>query len=620
MSVPIAPGRLPPPQRSPTILGSVKRPITQQTALLGVRIMILLTIGTLVTAYFDGVVGDRRVWGSALATGATLLLLLLVRWTTLLDRPIGMVMLGLLFAVFAAMLTTLATIPRLEPAVLAADLAIVALSAAMAGLAVHGFVTVTVAASYVTIAILNGKPVHELIVPVIAVAGVSFAVAALIQGFRREHVLATERLETLKAREMDLERLYEVSTATSVAETVQEALPMLVGRIGQYLHAQVGALLLKDPNRPVLNVMSPIWTIGHQLEVDGYRLPLHAGGDLERVYTSGTPTIFNDLDENPEHHGLLGELGVRNAMATPVRVEDRTLGVMVIADRTEGPFTDKDLDRLVSLSTPTALAIAQLRRIQAAAETSRKMEELASMKSDFVSVVSHELRTPLTSIIGSLATLARPELPRDSDMARDLLESARSQANRLNYLIEDLLIVSRIEGKALPVVAETVDLVPFLQDTVRELPDSNRVKVTGPTVKLTSDPEHLRRIMINLVQNAIRYAPESPVEVAVREEQDAVTISVIDHGPGVPVQDRERVFERFTQLEPSATRRQGGTGLGLAIVRGLTSTIGGTVRIKDTPGGGATFEVWMPKVSPSTMAPRRAWSDHSSGGTATAIE
>jgi len=598
----------------------VERPITQQTALLGVRIMILLTIGILITAYFDGVVGDLRVWGSALATGVTLLLLMLVRWTSLLDRPIGTVMLALLFAVFVAMLTAAGTIPRLESTILAADLAIVALSAAMAGLTVHGFVTVTAAASYVTIAITNGEPVHNLIVPVLAVAGVSFAVAALMQGFRSEHVLATERLDALTAREMDLERLYEVSTATSVAETVQEALPMLVGRIGQYLHAQVGALLLKDPNRQVLNVMSPIWTIGHQLEVEGYRLPLRAGGDLERVYTSGRPMIFNDLDKDPDYHGLLGELGVRNAIATPVRVEDRALGVLVIADRTEGPFTDKDLDRLVSLSTPTALAIAQLRRIQEAAETSRKMEELAAMKSDFVSVVSHELRTPLTSIIGSLATLARPELPRDSDMANGLLESARSQANRLNYLIEDLLIVSRIEGKALPMVAETVDLVPFLQDTVREVPDSGRVTVTGPSIKLTSDPEHIRRIMINLVQNAIRYAPESPIEVTADEDSDAVTISVVDHGPGIPVRDRERVFERFTQLESSATRRQGGTGLGLAIVRGLSSTIGGTVRIEDTPGGGATFEVWMPKVAPTTTAPRRAWIDQSSGGTATAIE
>lgn len=581
--------------------------------------MILLTIGILITAYFDGVVGDIRVWGSALATGVTLLLLLLVQWTTLLNRPIGLIMLALLFAVFVAMLTAAGTIPRLEPTILAADLAIVALSAAMAGLAVHGFVTIAVVGSYVTIAITNGSPVHSLIIPVLAVASVSFAVAALMQRFRREQILANERLDALTAKETDLQRLYEVSTATSVAETVQDALPILVGRIGQFLHAQVGALLLKDPTKPVLNVMSPIWTIGHELEVEGYRLPLRSPGALERVYTSGRPMIFNDLDENPERSGLLAELGVRNAIATPVRVEDRVLGVMVIADKIDGPFTDKDLDRLVSLSTPTGLAIAQLGRIQEAAETSRKMEELAAMKTDFVSVVSHELRTPLTSIIGSLATLARPELSGDSDMARDLLDSARSQASRLNYLIEDLLIVSRIEGRALPLVPELVDLVPFLQDAVKEVPESDRVVVTGSSVTCTTDPEHVRRIMINLVQNALRYSPGSPIEVVTGDASDFVTISVIDHGPGIPVQDRERVFERFTQLEPATTRRQGGTGLGLAIVRGLTDTLGGSVRILDTPGGGATFVVTIPKAPKTDSIPRRAWTDQSSGA-ATAIE
>jgi signal transduction histidine kinase len=582
----------------------VERPVSQQTALLGVRVMILLIIGLLITAYFDGVIGDLRVWGPALLTSIALLLLLLVRWTTLLDRPIGVVMLALLFAVFIAMLTASGTIPVLQPAILAADLAIVALSAAMAGLTVHVFVTGTVAASYATISIINGDSIPNLTVPVIAVAGVSFAVAALMRGFRREHILANERLDTLTARETDLKRLYEVSTATSAAERVEDALPMLVGRIGQYLHAQVGALLLKDPQRPVLNVMSPIWASGHELEVEGYRLLLRSGGELERVYTSGRPRIFNDLDKEPEHHGLLGELGVRNAIATPVQVDQRTLGVMVLADRVDGPFTDRDLDRLVSLSTPTALAISQLERIQEAAETSRRMEELAAMKTDFVSVVSHELRTPLTSIIGALATLARPELLPANDMAKELLESARTQANRLNYLIEDLLIVSRIEGKALPMVAESIDLIPFVERTVREIPQSERVRVEGANVTVTSDPEHIRRIVINLIQNALRYAPSSPVEVVVRAESDAALLLFVDHGPGIPVQDRDRVFERFTQLAPIATRRQGGTGLGLAIVRGLATTIGGAVRITDTPGGGATFEVKVP-VSPPDGAIER---------------
>src|SRR5665811_983901 len=117
-----------------------------------------------------------------------------------------------------------------------------------------------------------------------------------------------------------------------------------------------------------------------------------------------------DIDADPDAHGLLGELGVHNAIAAPMKVEDRTLGVMVLADKIDGVFTQDDINTLVSLSTPTALAIAQLERIEDASQTSRKMEELAAMKTDFVSVVSHELRTPLTSIL-SLIHISKPTRP-----------------------------------------------------------------------------------------------------------------------------------------------------------------------------------------------------------------
>ncbi|NIA24278.1 MAG: GAF domain-containing protein [Gammaproteobacteria bacterium] len=567
------------------------------------RVMTLLILALVVTAYLNGVITDLRVWGPATLTVLAVILLTLLRWTTLEQRWLGNLLLWLLFAVVIASLTAAGTIPELQSAVLAADLAIVALSAVMTGLVVHTIISVLVAASYLAVVLTGGEHPADIIVPLVAVAAVSLAVGMLTRGFRQESRLATERLETLKAREVDLARLYDVSTATSAAETVQEALPVLVGRIGQYLHAQVGALLLRDPHRPYLNVMSPIWTVGNALEVDGYQIPLRNAGDLERVYMSGSPAIFHDIDKDPDVHGLLGELGVHNAIAAPMKVEDRTLGVMVLADKVDGPFTEEDVQALVSLSTPTALAIAQLERIEEAAQTSRKMEELAAMKTDFVSVVSHELRTPLTSIIGSLATLTRPELQPSDEMARDLLHSARSQAARLGRLIEDLLIVSRIEGRALPTRPELIDLRALLEAAVADIPNTERVSIECPPISLPSDPDHLQRIVINLVENALRYTSDETVEVIATESDDAVTLSVVDHGPGIPADLRDQIFERFIQLGPISTRKQGGTGLGLAIVRGLVSAIGGTVRVEDTPGGGATFEVRIPKTPPDPDAP-----------------
>jgi signal transduction histidine kinase len=333
-------------------------------------------------------------------------------------------------------------------------------------------------------------------------------------------------------------------------------------------------------------------------------MSLNRKGDIERVFMSGKPTLYTDLEKEPERHGLLGELGAHSALVVPMQLEHRTMGVMVLADKTDGEFTQKDLEILTSLAAPAALVLAQLERFHEAAETSRRMEELARMKSDFVSVVSHELRTPLTSIIGALATIARPELAPEQPAAQELLESARNQADRLRRLIEDLLVVSRIEGQALPRHPEEVDLSRFLRETVSVITGSDeavRVQVE-PACLIKTDPDHVRRIVINLVENAMKHAAGSPIEVAAMLIDERVIIDIVDHGPGIPVAERSKIFDQFTQLEPSATRSQGGTGLGLNIVRSLAQALEGDVTILDTPGGGATFRVDLPRV----LSPRRS--------------
>ena len=226
------------------------------------------------------------------------------------------------------------------------------------------------------------------------------------------------------------------------------------------------------------------------------------------------------------------------------------------------------------------------------------------MKTDFVSVVSHELRTPLTGIIGSLATLARPELAPDRPAAKELLTSARKQADRLRRLIEDLLMVSRLDNHTLPQQTATIRLRSFLADLTNAVPgaiDLVTFKVHDDASAIEADPDQLHRILINLIQNAIKYAPGSPIEVVVAPRRaHQIAIAVIDHGPGISAEKRAAVFDRFTQLEAAATRSQGGTGLGLHIVKGLSEAMSGTVDVTDTPGGGATFVVVIPR-SPGSV-------------------
>jgi signal transduction histidine kinase len=347
-----------------------------------------------------------------------------------------------------------------------------------------------------------------------------------------------------------------------------------------------------------------MWVNGHTLDVGDMRIPITGGGIVPQVFRSGKPIFLERINENPEQFGVIGELGLKQAMVAPLKVEGFNVGAIAVGDPLEGAFAESQLEVFASLAAPAALVLSQLGRYEAAAEMTRRMQEIAQMKTDFVSVVSHELRTPLTSIIGSLDTVNRPEL--SEEVAKDLLDSARRQAGRLQRLIEDLLMVSRIDRKAIPIAMETVAVRPLLDEVASTIADLEDVSVSVQPVSLqvNADPDHLRRVFINLVENAVKYAPGSPLELVARPIRTHVDIDVIDHGEGIPTGDRHQVFEAFNQLERSDTRTRGGTGLGLSIVKGLVEAMGGRVGLAETPGGGATFTVSLqPATAPLIAQP-----------------
>ncbi len=399
----------------------------------------------------------------------------------------------------------------------------------------------------------------------------------------------------LARQEQELTHLYEVSRTIGTGSKLDEVLPELIGRVAESVQARIGLVLLYDSEAERLELMSPIWVSGHTVPADELSLGLDEPGISQRVFMSGDAAVINDVTEEDAHDRLSTELEAERVALVAMRVENRTIGVLLVGDKpTE--FTEDDIETLESVAAPAALVLNQMARFEEARTTSERMAELAQLKTDFVSVVSHELRTPLTSIIGAIGTLQRPELLPEDPRAQQLIEMAAKQADRLRTLIEDLLVMSRIEAESLPVRPERIQLGAFLGDLISSLPNAEGVALapTPDVGAVRADPDHLARVVTNLVENAVKYGGDGPIEVTTSKVHDGVHLAVVDHGPGISYEQHEVIFERFTQLQPHATRSKGGTGLGLSIVKGLVEAMDGRVWYSPTPGGGATFTVSIP--------------------------
>ncbi len=228
----------------------------------------------------------------------------------------------------------------------------------------------------------------------------------------------------------------------------------------------------------------------------------------------------------------------------------------------------------------------------------RRLEE---MRRDFVANVSHELKTPLTAIRGFVETVLGSVL---SDAQRQrFLGVVLSEASRLERLIDDLLDLSRLEsgqamGKKEPVTLEAA--VADVREQAQLWAEGRGVELRTETEgehRVWADPDALRQILINLVDNALKYTP-SGGRVVIRTESGPAShrLVVEDNGPGIPAQDLPRVFERFYRVEKDRSRTSGGTGLGLAIVKHLAQSQGGWASVESTPGQGSRFWVTLPAL------------------------
>jgi len=294
---------------------------------------------------------------------------------------------------------------------------------------------------------------------------------------------------------------------------------------------------------------------------------------------------------------LIGWFAVRRAFRPLTRIED-TAAAIAAGDLTQRVPERRTGDEVASLSRSLNAMLAQIEQSFALREASEERMR------QFVADASHELRTPLATVRG-YAELYRQGAVNRPEEVTGAFARIESEATRMGGLVEDLLVLARLDGER-PLDLGDVDLAVLAGDATQDArvlaPDRHirLIGLGGPLgpVHVTGDEQRLRQVMTNLVTNALNHTPAGhPVEIAVGHLNGMAAVEVRDHGHGIdPVRARS-VFERFYRADPSRSRAQvsGGNGLGLAIVAAIVTAHHGKVGVARTPGGGATFVLQLPQ-------------------------
>jgi PAS domain S-box-containing protein len=226
---------------------------------------------------------------------------------------------------------------------------------------------------------------------------------------------------------------------------------------------------------------------------------------------------------------------------------------------------------------------------------------IEQLKSDFVSTVSHELRTPLAAIYGAAMTLRREDVTLDKEQEAGMLEVIGGESERLARIVNDILLASRLDSGAETVSIMRTDATALARAVLAaaetHAPADVELVLSAPDPgpQVAADPDGLRQVLVNLVENAVKYSPNGGrVELELEPVDGRVRFAVRDRGLGIPASEHVRIFEKFFRLDPNLSRGVGGTGLGLYISREIVRRMGGRIRVESEPGRGSTFSFELP--------------------------
>jgi signal transduction histidine kinase len=329
-------------------------------------------------------------------------------------------------------------------------------------------------------------------------------------------------------------------------------------------------------------------------------------GAMEWVVQHGQEIVAPNVEAEPRFAtNVQRQLGFRSSALLPLSLYNEVRGILYLASRTAGWFDEAEKDPLVAVAQQIGISIENRELFDHLKNSRDEIEQASKIKGEFLSVMSHELRTPLSVVMGYAGMIKEKLLgdisPQQDDALQKLLTRANDQLNMINAIMQ----ITQLESRALVLERHLVNLSEMLAHLKNDYALSHpKSEVTlnwncpVEPIVIVTDGGKLKEILVNLINNALKFTPQGSVTVSMRVHEDArrkwVQLSVADTGVGIPKDQYAKIFEKFYQVDSSETRLYGGVGLGLYIVKHFAEFLGGKVDVASQPGFGSTFTVTIP--------------------------
>lgn len=289
------------------------------------------------------------------------------------------------------------------------------------------------------------------------------------------------------------------------------------------------------------------------------------------------------------YQDLMKQLNASSIIATPLKSQQSNLGVLVLG-RIERKFAPSDSDFLSVLCGQAGIALENAWAYQ-------QLQILDHLKSEFINIAAHELRTPLSILLGYASILEEDV----NDLQKNFVSNIIRNAMRLRSLIDDMLNLKKLESGYVSISQDKIDLKKVVEQITQDLSllsdkkHQLEIKIPDDFPEMVADRQKLELILVNLTNNAFKFTPnEGQIVFEASANGSKAEICLYNSGTFIPVAERERIFERFYQIEDSLTREHGGAGLGLSIVRGMVEVCGGNVTVESSESKGTSFNFNLP--------------------------